>query len=118
MGIRLISCALAACLLGGAAFAEEQVFRMTDQAIGCKDPRFLERLVTYAAQGDDKAFLEMAAVSVAAGECLRLKKGHEVFIEEDLGALKKVRPKGEHQFYWVVGGLVEADNVPQKKSGK
>jgi hypothetical protein len=94
------------------------IYRMTAQSFGCKDAQFLERLLTYASDGDDKAFLEFAAVSVAAGECIRMKKGHQVFIEEDRDVIKKVRPKGEHLFYWVIGGQVKADDTPAKKSGR
>lgn len=98
---------LAVALLAGAASARDGLRQITeDKSIACKSRADRERLVQFASQKDNDAYMAFLTKAVLAQQCRFFALGQRVFLEDksapdSFARLVKVRAKGEIESYWI-----------------
>lgn len=69
--------------------------------IGCKSREDYDRLASFAASGDREAFNRFFAAHRLRGECRMFDAGDEVFLDDLTFTMRKLRPRGRTDAYWV-----------------
>jgi hypothetical protein len=67
---------------------------------GCADREYFDRLVKMKVQGDEEAVGNGIRIGLVSGQCVMLKAGDPVFVEDRNWGLIKVRPVGKQIGYW------------------
>ena len=75
---------------------------MKQAFIGCRDPEVLDKIDMAAGGGDRKVFDELYAAAMATGECVGLRQGEKVFIDDTQSwpPIFCVRPERLDRCYW------------------
>jgi hypothetical protein len=73
-----------------------------DKWFGCTSQEYFEKLVGYAVDGDNDAFINALAAGIYIGTCTLFEDGEAVYIEDTkiFSGLVKVRRPGETIEYW------------------
>jgi len=69
---------------------------------GCASREYFDKLISMSSQGDKEAFSKLLSVGLLNGNCILLKPGSKIFVEDTalLSGIVKVRIKGKLKSYW------------------
>lgn len=78
-------------------------FIIKKELFACEVKENYKQILRMAAQQDQVAFSAALGAGLESGECVILKEGQKVFVQdtEILSGLIQVRPQGETKNYWV-----------------
>ena len=91
------------------AHAAPTVYRLNHAAIGCATKKEVSSLYNAMAAHDDEGLARMFVALAGQGECVPLKAGTIVYLEDTaiLDGLAEVRPRGQAFTVWVPEDVVE-----------
>ncbi|MFI9651511.1 hypothetical protein ABGV17_05890 [Guyparkeria sp. GHLCS8-2] len=80
-------------------------YRFAESSIvGCKSRGDYDRLASFAASGDKAAFARSLSAHRLRGECRMFNAGDVVFLGDLSFSMRKLRPHGQTDAYWVSAG--------------
>lgn len=95
--------ATVAALLLFASTAQAQDRRIQGESrIGCVSRDYYEKLVSFAASGDNEAFKKALVAGVMTEQCTMFQAGASVILEDTamFSGMMKIRVRGETTSYW------------------
>lgn len=97
-----------ASLLCGSSAALAQVEVVQMEYFGCVSRDYYDRAVKFLVQQDQDAFGEHVARGVMSGQCVVLKKGAKVYLDDIsvLSGVVKLRPAGSTKAYWTTHEVI------------
>lgn len=85
--------------------------------IGCKSREDYDRLASFATSGDREAFNRSFSAHRLRGECRMFDSGDEVFLDDLTFTMRKLRPRGKANAYWVTAkqGMLDPISYPAEE---